>query len=65
MTVVQRRTSASTRRPKAAGEEPAIPTLAVDTETPEEALETAHAKMTASLASDLLTRWLAFARRDR
>lgn len=38
------------RRPKAAGEEPAIPTVAVDTETPAEALETAHAKMTASLA---------------
>ena len=44
------------RRPKAAGEEPAIATAGVDTETPEEALETAHAKMTASLASDLLNR---------
>jgi restriction system protein len=44
------------RRPRAADEEPPIPAVAVDTETPEEALETAHAKMTASLASDLLAR---------
>jgi restriction system protein len=46
------------RRPKAAGEEPSISTTATgaDTETPEEALEAAHAKMTASLASELLAR---------
>jgi restriction system protein len=44
------------RRPKLAGDEPSAPTVAVDAETPEEALEAAHTKMTASLASDLLTR---------
>lgn len=46
------------RRPKAVAEEPltsAIPGAA-DAETPEEALEAAHAKMTASLASEVLAR---------
>lgn len=46
------------RRPKAAAEELPTPTIpgATDAETPEEALEAAHAKMKASLASEVLVR---------
>lgn len=44
------------RRPKTAAEEPPTPAMpeAPDAETPEEALEAAHAKMKASLASEVL-----------
>ena len=46
------------RPPKAAAEELPTPTVpgATDAETPEEALEVAHAKMRASLASEVLAR---------
>ncbi len=46
------------RRPKAAGDEPSTPTIpgATDVETPEEALEAAHAKMRGTLASEVLGR---------
>lgn len=46
------------RRPKAAADEPPTSTIptATDVETPEEALEAAHAKMRATLASEVLAR---------
>jgi len=46
------------RRPKTEAEEPSVPAIpeAPDEETPEEALETAHAKIKASLASEALAR---------